>query len=91
MVDNSPNRDDPTIIWATAPACNLGMPGDEMQAALISRASTSIATARAIFSFNPPRPVAVCNPYKLLSNIRAVGSDLYFIDNQGPDGHAALW
>ena len=98
LVDNSPNIDDPTVLWATAPACNtnpddprLGMPGDELQPALISRASLSIATPRVLFSFNPPRESRVCNPYKLLSNIVAFGPDLYFVDNQGPDGDAALW
>ena len=97
LVDNLPNSEDPTLLWTTTPACNtnpdnpfLGMPGDELQPALISRASLSVATPRVIFSFNPPRPVAVCNPYKLLSNVWALGPDLYFVDNQGPDGDAAL-
>ena len=102
LVDNVPGYGDPTLMWTTMPECNspgpslqgsaagVGVPGDELSPALITRASVSIATPRTIFSFNPVRPEAFCNPYRLLSRVHASGNDLYFIDNTGPGGHAAL-
>src|SRR5689334_3700208 len=79
LVDNVPGLGDPTLLWTTTSECNspgpslqggaagVGVPGDELSPVLIRRASLSIATPRTIFSFNPVRPVAVCNPYRLLS------------------------
>ena len=47
--------------------------------------------SRTLYEVNPTRPVATCNPHRLLSNVFVFGPDIYFVDNQGPDGHAALW
>lgn len=99
LVDNVPTFADTALLWATIPDCgdpgpNIqrgGMPGDELRPYQLNRASLAISGVRTLYEFNPTRPVATCNPYRLLSNIFAFGPDLYFVDNQGPDGHAALW
>ena len=99
LVTGPPHFGDPTLLWTTTPECNsdpfgppnIGIPGDELRPFLINRASLAIGSPRAIFSFNPPRALAVCNPYRLLSNVFAFENDLYYIDNQGPEGHAGLW
>jgi hypothetical protein len=90
VVRDTPNLVDSTLFWTTAPTCSNAA-GDELKPALINRASLFVSRPRAIFSFNPPRPVATCNPYRLLSNVATDGSFLYFVDNQGPAGHAVLW
>jgi hypothetical protein len=99
LVDGVPNYADPALLWVTIPDCNDpgprtprgGLPGDELLPFQISRASLAVATPRTIFEFNPFRPLATCNPYQLLSNVFAFEGDIYYVDNQGPDGHAALW
>jgi hypothetical protein len=89
-----PTYVDPTIIYAAIPVCS-NAPGDESTPALISRAGsnpfTPFTVHRKILSFNPPRPVATCNPYQLLSDIVVDADFLYYIDNQGSGGGAALW
>jgi hypothetical protein len=92
LVDGLPAFGDPIFMWTTTPPCHdFGQAGDENQPALITRASLTIASPRAIFSYNPPRAVGVCNPYRLLSNVYAFGGDLYYIDNLGDGGRPALW
>jgi hypothetical protein len=99
LADNVPTFADPALLWATLPDCEGvgpslqggGAPGDEVLPFQLNRASTAVGTPRTLYDFNPTRPVAVCNPYRLLSNLVAFGGDLYFVDNQGPNGHAALW
>jgi hypothetical protein len=90
VVRDTPTILDSTLLWATVPTCSNAA-GDELKPALLNRASLFVSRPRAIFSFNPPRGVATCNPYRLLSDIVTDGSFLYFVDNQGPTGHAALW
>jgi hypothetical protein len=91
---NMPTFIDPTIIYAAVPTCS-NAPGDESVPALISRAGndpfTPFTVHRRILSFNPPRPVATCNPYQLLSDIVVDADFLYYIDNQGSGGNSALW
>lgn len=92
LVDGLPAFGDPTFMWTTTPLCHdFGQAGDGTRPALITRASLTIASPRAIFSYNPPRAVGVCNPYRLLSNVYAFGADLYYIDNLGDGGRPALW
>lgn len=98
LVDGVPTYGDPTLLWATIPDCEGpgpriagGAPGVETLPYAITRASVAVSSPRTLYEFNPPRPVGTCNPYRLYSNVFAFGPDLYFIDNQGPDGHAALW
>lgn len=89
----SPNTlsDDPGTFWYAPPACSgVGAAGDGTSPASIFRGTTDGATPRALLSFNPPRPATTCNPYRLLSNIAADASSIYFVDNQGPSGHFAL-
>ena len=77
--------------WPCGQVAPLGASGDELSPALITRASLAVASPRAIFSFNPPRPVGTCNPYQLLSDVVTDGTFLYYVDNQGSGGRAALW
>jgi len=100
VADGMPSIFDPTVIWYTAPTCTAappaaglpgavvaaGAPGDELLPAVLTRSSIYGSTPRQLFYSNPPRPVATCNPYQLLSNLGADGSWLYFVDNQGPNG-----
>src|SRR5262245_160500 len=72
----TPSRGESLYFWYTQAACTTGGPllttgnprgaaGEELLPSTISRASTSLATPRVLFSFNPSRDVGVCNPYKL--------------------------
>ena len=107
VVRGTPVFGDPTILWTTTPTCAgspagslqqdtqggaaVGVPGDEFSPALISRESVHVDVPRAIFSFNPPRPVGTCNPYQLLSDVVSDGTFIYYVDNQGSGSRAALW
>jgi hypothetical protein len=72
---------DPGTFWYTQPTCDgLGAAGNELSPALITRAATYGAAPRLLMRFNPPRPVATCNPYRLMSNIAADGGFIYFVD-----------
>ena len=94
VAKDMPNFVDPTIIHAVRPDCT-NAPGDEKSPALISRAGNApfnqFTMHRKIFSFNPPRPVATCNPYRRLSDIVVDANFLYYIENQGPGGSSVLW
>src|SRR5262245_19963980 len=86
-----PTYNDPTIIWASLPGCS-NTTGDELLPALFVRTSNFRGVpARTLLSFNPFRPVAACNPYRLLSDLVVDESSFYYLDNQGPGGHPALW
>lgn len=97
LVENVPSWADPAMLWVTRPTCVTGpdgingVPGDELRPALITRSATWLPPARVLFSFNPTRPVARCNPYRLLSNVESDATSLYYIDNQAPGGGNALW
>lgn len=97
----TPSRSEPVYFWYTRPACTTspaltvpgarGIAGEELLPATISRASTSLATPRVLFSFNPVRDVGVCNPYFLFSEIVTDANYLYYVDNQGPQGRPGIW
>jgi hypothetical protein len=82
---------DPGTFWYTPPSCSgVGAASDGTSPAQIFRGTTDAATPRTLLSVNPPRSASTCNPYRLISNIAADPTDIYFVDNQGPDGHFAL-
>lgn len=84
---------DPGTFWYSIANCTGfpgPQPGDETSPAVLTRGTTYAATPREILRVNPARPIAVCNPYRLISNIAVDANNLYFVDNQGPGGHWAL-
>lgn len=94
LVSYSPDlASDPATFWYTSPSCTSfpgPQPGEELLPAVITRGSTYATTPRELLRVNPTRPVTVCNPYKLISNIAVDATSLYFVDNRGPSGHWAL-
>ncbi len=96
---------DPAIIWSTTPDCAggpigaglpgvvvaAGAPGDELSPALLTRGTTGGAPPRKLYEANALRPVATCNPYKLVSNLAVDDTHIYFVDNALPFGNYGLW
>jgi cysteine-rich repeat protein len=58
---------------------------------VILRSSTTLPFARVVFEYNPSRAVGVCNPHVLYSNIVTDDDYIYYADNLGPEGRAAIW
>ncbi|MFM8412579.1 MAG: hypothetical protein ACKOCT_20195 [Alphaproteobacteria bacterium] len=87
VVRDTPSLADPGYAWASIPDCATA----PAEPAVFYRDSVALGRPRAIFSFNPPRAAGACNPYRLLSDIVTDGTWIYYVDNQGSAGSAALW
>lgn len=71
--------DDPNVAAAEA-ANRINAPEDPT---LIRRIAARGSDTRTLFSKNDPRPVGVCNPYIIRSNVVADEEHLYWFDDSG--------
>ena len=80
---------DPFFAYYVPPSCGPDpTPGNETQPATILRVPLYGGAPRALLAVNPPRPVGICSPYRLYSNLASDATDVYLVDNQGLFGGA---
>src|SRR5262249_11960258 len=76
----------PVVYWHSAAQCDTlepPRPGNETRPVTISRIATFGSNVRLLLRENQARPVGVCNPFKLRSNIAVDPNFVYFIDTAG--------
>ncbi len=72
------------LYWYTNPTCPpIGPNRAAGDPVTIQRRRSSGGEVRVLFSRNDPRPVNVCNPYEIRTNLSIDGTYLYWLDTAG--------
>ncbi len=71
---------DNVVYWYTNPLCGGVSTARPVE---IGRRRSSGGDIRILFQRNDPRPVGVCNPYQILSNLAVDTTYLYWLDSTG--------